>query len=358
MARRAGRSSWALMVQLSSCFVMVGVLLQTAQGQAAAESNIKTCLGGSINWQLNDDFEVSRNVTYTLVTFWGAYEFYVGTQVDFTIGKPMILPPMPNGNEYAVRFGSLKIMMGDYTFLFENKFIVMAVEGEETGEIIEGWLTVTFQVPEGVYNGNASLTGPSGGPLSRSGIYTTPSVVTAVPNPNGALFRCEMAGPSPIPCEIYTEHLRGVQGPNPIVFGLFSTFSLPKPEQTEKFYRGKVRNRNSAKISMRPIIWITDTQPGKTNSFMVPAYDRDGDPVKTFVGGSKPGSAGSTHILCSRGNMTSFGCFGPFNNEDGPPYDSVSFLLSLNQKVATASEFFYYSFTMNVSDGVDAYSLT
>jgi hypothetical protein len=350
------------MVQLLSCLVMVGVLLQTAQGQ---EATIKTCLGGSINWRLENDFEVSRNVTYTLVTFWVGSDFYPGTGVNYELGKPMEVPPMPNGNEYAVRFGNLKVMMGEYTFLFENKFIVTALEGGPPYDspdktIIEGEFTVTFQVPEGVYNGNASLTSSSGGPLQRSGIYTAGSVVTAV-DPNGALPRCNGNGPSPIPCEIYVDHLsNGLEGggPNPIAIGLFSTFSLPKPGQTEKFYRGKVRNRNSARISMRPVIWITDTNVGKSNSFMVPAFDRDGDPVKTFVGGSKPGSAGSTHILCTRGNMTSFGCFGPFNKEDGPPYDSVNFQLSLQNKVATASTEFYYSFTMNVSDGADAYALT
>lgn len=56
--------------------------------------------------------------------------------------------------------------------------------------------------------------------------------------------------------------------------------------------------------------------------------------------------------------MTSFGCFGPGNDVDMPPYDSINFLFGLQQKVATASEFFYYSFTMNVTDGYGAYALT
>ena len=56
--------------------------------------------------------------------------------------------------------------------------------------------------------------------------------------------------------------------------------------------------------------------------------------------------------------MTSFGCFGPVNDIDGPPYDSVNFVFGLQQKVATASEFFFYSFTMNVTDGYGAYALT
>lgn len=63
-------------------------------------------------------------------------------------------------------------------------------------------------------------------------------------------------------------------------------------------------------------------------------------------------------MSCARGNMTSFGCFGPVNDIDGPPYDSVNFVFGLQQKVATASEFFFYSFTMNVTDGYGAYALT
>lgn len=56
--------------------------------------------------------------------------------------------------------------------------------------------------------------------------------------------------------------------------------------------------------------------------------------------------------------MTSFGCFGPGNDMDGPPYDSINFVFDLQEKVATASEFFFYSFTMNVTDGYGAYALT
>ena len=55
--------------------------------------------------------------------------------------------------------------------------------------------------------------------------------------------------------------------------------------------------------------------------------------------------------------MTSFGCFGPINTVDEPPYDSVNFKFSLINKVATQSELFFYSFTMNVTDGTGAYSL-
>ena len=77
----------------------------------------------------------------------------------------------------------------------------------------------------------------------------------------------------------------------------------------------------------------------------------------SFVAGSSQGSSGSIHIVCEKGNMTRFGCFGPINTVDGPPYDSVNFIFSLINKVATQSELFFYSFTMNVTDGTDAYSL-
>ena len=135
-----------------------------------------------------------------------------------------------------------------------------------------------------VYNGNASLSGSSGGPLSRAGIYAQGGAVQNV-GVNGGLVQCQMAGPSPTPCEIYTSHIRGKMGPNPIELSYFTTFSLPRPglSPSSEFYRGKVRNRNSATISARPIYRITDIWPGRTNSFMVPAYDRDGDLVKTYV---------------------------------------------------------------------------
>jgi hypothetical protein len=158
-------------------------------------------------------------------------------------------------------------------------------------------------------------------------------------------------------CELYTEHVRGIMGPNPIDFTYFATISLPQPEETSKFYRGKVRNRNSPYSNLRPIIWITDTWPGMSNSFMFPAFDRDGDPVRSFIAGSSQSASGSDHILCEQGNMTSFGCFGAINNKDGPPYESVNFVFGLQDKVATDSALYFYSFTMNVTDGYGAYSL-
>ena len=79
--------------------------------------------------------------------------------------------------------------------------------------------------------------------------------------------------------------------------------------------------------------------------------------LHSFVGGSRQGSSGSDHILCETGNMTSFGCFGPLNDVDGPPYESVNFIFGLQDKVATDSLFFFYSFTMNITDGERSYSL-
>jgi hypothetical protein len=259
-----------------SCAVMLLALVQVAQGQ---EGSIKTVLGGSIDWHLEDNFEVSRNVTFRLVTYWSKAEIaYEGTGIDIVIGQPIQMPS--EGLSYASRFGNLKVLMGPYTFLFPNKYVVVSLEDD----VIEGWFTQTFKVPNDVYNGNASLSGSSGGPLSRASIYSQGGAVQTVAV-NGGLVQCNTAGPSPTPCELYTSHIRGKLGPNPIELSYFTTFSLPRPgfSPSSEFYRGKVRNRNSAKISVRPIFWITDIWPGKTNSFMVPAYDRDGDLVKTYV---------------------------------------------------------------------------
>ena len=38
--------------------------------------------------------------------------------------------------------------------------------------------------------------------------------------------------------------------------------------------------------------------------------------------------------------------------------DSVNFLFSLDTKVASANKLFFYSFTMNVTDGYGAYALS
>jgi hypothetical protein len=269
--RVAGGGTW-LQAPRISCLLALVVLLLTEPARSQ-EANIKTVLGGSIRWQLANDFETSRNVTFTLVTFWDMNEIaYEGTGIQIVIGKIIQMPA--GGLTYAARFGNLKVMMGNDTYLFPNMLTIMSLEGD----LIEGWCSVTLRVPDGAYNGNASLTGPDGGPLQRAGLYTAPGVVTAV-DPNGGLQRCEMAGPSPIPCEVFEEHLTGVLGPNPIKFGFFATFSLPKPGETSKLYRGKVRNRNSPYIGVRPVMWITDQWPGKSNSFMLPAFDRDGDPV-------------------------------------------------------------------------------
>ena len=257
------------------CLVALAVLLlmQPAHSQ---EANIKTVLGGSIRWHLENDFEVSRNVTFTLVTFWDKNEIaYEGTGIEIVIGDVIQMPT--GGLTYASRFGNLKVMMGNDTYLFPNKFTVMSLEND----LIEGWCAVTFQVPDGAYFGNASLTGPNGGSLQRAGIYAAPGVVDAV-DPNGGLQRCEMAGPSPIPCEVFEKHRGEVLGPNPIDLGFFATISLPRPGEDSKMYRGKVRNRNSPYIAMRPLLWITDQWPGKSNSFMLPAFDRDGDPVVRY----------------------------------------------------------------------------
>jgi len=334
--------AWALQV---CCMSLLAGMMQPAGA-------MKTIMGGSISWKLENDFEESRNLTWTLKTVWKVSDVaYAGTGVFIYVGQPVVVPSQI-GAPYASRFGNLKVELGDYSTLYPNQCTVVA----NNGDFFECWLSVTMQVPADAYFGNASLVDTYGARMKRSGAYGAMSTIISVV-PEGGMPRCNTAGPSPEPCELYTEHVRGILGPNPIDFTYFATISLPQPEETSKFYRGKVRNRNSPYSNLRPIIWITDTWPGYSNSFMFPAFDRDGDPVKSFVGGSSRAASGSDHILCEQGNMTSFGCFGAINNEDGPPYDSVNFVFGLQDKVATDSALFFYSFTMNVTDGYGAYSL-
>jgi len=341
-----GCSAGQAWILQACCLALLAGMLQPAFA-------MKTVMGGSISWHLENDFEVSRNLTWTLKTMWKVTDVaYVGTGVFIYLGLPVQVPSS-TGDPYASRFGNLKVQLGDYSVLYPNKCTVTAIDDE----FFECKLSLTMKVPEDAYFGNASLVKPDGEPLIRSGEYGPQNTIINLV-PDGGMPLCASAGPSPEPCEIYAEHIRGAGiGPNPTEFTFFSTISLPRPEETAKFYRGKVRNRNSPYSKLRHIIWITDTWPGRTNSFMFPAFDRDGDPVKSFVGGSSRGASGSDHILCETGNMTSFGCFGAVNNKDGPPYDSVNFVFGLQDKVATDSALFFYSFTMNVTDGYGAYSL-
>jgi len=270
--------------------LMLLALIRPVGGQS-----IKTVMGGSIYWHLENDFEETRHVTFTLNTFWDGREVgYLGEGITVIVGREIIMP-VAGGSPYASRFGNLKVQMGDETFLIENRFVVISLDGRPPGTtgspndgefdeghfIIEGRLNVTLKVPEGAYRGNASMVGVlANDQLLRNARYGAGGVVTTIPV-NGGLTRCEMAGPSPVPCEVYTTHIPPLIGQNPSPLGFFTTISLPRQEDSDKFYRGKVRNRNSATLAMRPMIWITDKNPGKSNSFMLPAFDRDGDPVKT-----------------------------------------------------------------------------
>jgi hypothetical protein len=148
---------------------------------------------------------------------------YEGTGIDIVIGKPVQMAS--EGLSYTLRFGNLKVLMGPYTFLFPNKYVVMSLEDD----VIVGWFTQTFKVPNDVYNDNVSLSGSSGGPLSRSGIYSQGDAVQNV-YVNGGLVQCNMTGSSPTPCEIYTSHIRGKLGTNPIELSYFTSFSLPRPD--------------------------------------------------------------------------------------------------------------------------------
>jgi len=232
---------------------------------------------------LENDFEETRHVTFTLNTFWDGREVgYLGEGITGNIRRGNFFA---GWSPHALRFGNLKVQMGDETFLIENRFVVISLDGrppETTGSpndgefdeglfIIEGRLNVTLKVPAGAYRGNASMVGVlANDQLLRNARYGAGGVVTTIPV-NGGLIRCEMAGPSPAPCEVYTTHIPPLIGQNPSPFRFFTTISLPRPEQTDKFFRGKVRNLNSATLAMRPIIWITDKNPGKSNSCTIPS---------------------------------------------------------------------------------------
>ena len=123
------------------CLVLLAAQMQITQAQS-----IKTVMGGAISWRLENDFETSRNVTFTLVSFWDKSEIaYEGTGVDIVVGLPVQMPS--EGLTYASRFGNLEVMMGDNILRFPNKFIVAATEDN----LIEGWFSTTFQVPLGAY---------------------------------------------------------------------------------------------------------------------------------------------------------------------------------------------------------------
>jgi hypothetical protein len=150
---------------------MLLALVPIDQGQ---DNNVitKTVLNGSIDWHLEDNFECSRHVTFSLVTYWDKREItYEGSGIDIVIDQPVQMTPFVLS--YAARFGNQEVFMVPYIFLFPNKYVVMSLEDD----VIEGWFTQTFKVPNDVYNGNASLSGSSGDPLSRAGIYEQSVVV-------------------------------------------------------------------------------------------------------------------------------------------------------------------------------------
>jgi len=269
-------------------FLVIASLMRPASGQS-----IKTMMGGSISWHLEDDIEETRQVTFTLNTFWDGNEVgYLGEGITVIIGQEIMMP-VSGASPYALRFRNLKVQTGNVTFLIANQFVVISLDGRPPGVtgsqndgefdggqfIIEGRLNVTLKMPEGAYVVNASMVGVlANDQLLRNARYEPGGVVTTTPV-NGGLTRCEMSGPSPIPCEVYTTHMQPLLGPHPVPLGFFTTFSLPRPDETDKIYGGKVINRNSATLAMRPMIWVTDQSPGKSNSWMLPVFDRDGDAV-------------------------------------------------------------------------------
>ncbi len=124
------------------------------------------------------------------MTYWDKREIaYEDRGIDIAIGQPV------QGLSYYVsHFGNLKVLLGPYTFLFPNKYVVVSLEDNA----IEGWFTQTFKVPNGNYDDNSSLSGSSGGPLSHADIYTRGETVQLV-EVNGGLVQCQMFGPSPTP---------------------------------------------------------------------------------------------------------------------------------------------------------------
>jgi len=93
----------------------------------------------------------------------------------------------------------------------------------------------------------------------------------------------------------------------------------------------------------------------RTSAFMVPSFDRDGDPVVTYPAFSTQAAAGTAHLLCENGTpITSYGCNGFGSGLDGPPYDSTNYVFLLTGKTPSDSLQFYFSCSMRTSDGTNS----
>jgi len=228
--------------------LVIASLMRPASGQS-----IKTVMGGSISWHLEDDFEETRHVTFTLNTFWDGNEVgYLGEGITVIIGQEIMMP-VSGASPYALRFRNLKVQTGNVTFLIANQFVVISLDGRPPGVtgsqndgefdggqfIIEGRLNVTLKMPEGAYVVNASMVGVlANDQLLRNARYEPGGVVTTTPV-NGGLTRCEMSGPSPIPCEVYTTHMQPLLGPHPVPLDFLQHFRCPGQMKRTKSTEGK-----------------------------------------------------------------------------------------------------------------------
>mmetsp|Transcript_23151 Transcript_23151/g.55043 ORF Transcript_23151/g.55043 Transcript_23151/m.55043 type:complete len:1041 (-) Transcript_23151:237-3359(-) len=323
------------------------VLLLFLIGLKGLNGQLATLLGGAITWRLDDDFESSRNITFTMKTTWDRRDFaYTGSGQQLIIGRPVVLPA-GSFVTYASKFGLLKVMMGYTVEFYDNVYNVQMIDGD----IVEGWFTQTVKFPVGAFSGNASIVDQNGVSLRRSQVEIVDGAAVPVV-PSGGLEACPEVGPAPTPCEKY---LDGASNPNPL--DLFSTITLPRPEDTSRWREGKILNRNSPSVLPRFVMYITSTIPGWTNEIPFPVFDRDGDRAVDYPGLSSQFAPGTTHLTCSTGTyLTTFGCNGQQSPLDLPPYDSTYYRFSLAGKTPSDNVKFYYSFTIKATDGSNVVS--
>ena len=295
---------------LGAALILLSCGVQLAEGQQMSK-----LMGGHITWRLENDFETSRNVTWTVQSSWHTSDITYssvggGTGVSLVLGRPVVYPEGNDlNNQYGKTFGTLRIQTENGTFTYPNKWIVEYIDGQNVG----GSFSVTMQLPERSYVNNASLTLGLGGPMLRSqgevGDGGTQAIVA-----NGGLPACLFPGATPIPCELYID---GRANSNPL--DLFTSLNLPRPEQTELWYTGphtnlkRVRNRNSPIPVYRPIMQITEPPaPAPAPRFGWRAYDLDGLPyTRHYPAQSTRDGSGNTNVMCANGNLlTTDGCNG------------------------------------------------
>ncbi len=304
-------------------------------------------LGGQITWRLDSDFETSRNVTFTMRTTWHTSDFaYTGTGIEVILGRPVQFP-LSSGLTHGSKFGKLRVLAGNTTQDFPNRYIVDSINGE----VVEGYLTEVARIPQGIFKANASIVLSDGSTLLRSQTEVREGLTTEIP-PDGGLTACNIVGPSPKPCEIF---FNGRSNPNPL--NLFTTITLPRPEETSKFHFGKIRNRNSPLPFPRPVIVLSRSQDvgSLPPTFPFSAFDLDGLPsVVHYPAQSTRDGSGNINIECANGNvLTSYGCNGRDSELDIPPFIGSDYRFVTSNKVPSDFDTFFYSFTFLTTDGTD-----